>query len=167
MWHICNIVISTSCIRWTYSQQWNASQNLLAEALFLTTESTHFPCLAETISLDIWFKLHRLGYLLLIVYLYIYFFIKTEKLSGKYLQHFWKWHLLHIFQVLFAVTSFYYTVNLIIAYKKEGCNEFFNKFWNQVDLFTVLLSIVAMVLYLVLTFVLVQNMKLRVSVDYD
>ena len=67
--------------------------------------------------------------------------------------------LVTIAQTLFAVTSFYYTVNLLVAYKKEGASEFFKNSWNLVDLLTVLLSIVAIGLYLALTFVLVAGMK--------
>ena len=71
--------------------------------------------------------------------------------------------LVTIAQTLFAVTSFYYTVNLLVAYKKEGASEFFKNSWNLVDLLTVLLSIVAIGLYLALTFVLVAGMKNEVS----
>ena len=68
-----------------------------------------------------------------------------------------------ISQILFAVTTFYYTINLIMAYKKEGRVEFWNNKWNWADIMTVFLSILALGLYLLLKFSLVENMKNRVN----
>ena len=71
--------------------------------------------------------------------------------------------LVKISQILFAVTTFYYTINLIMAYKKEGREQFFNNKWNWADIFTILLSIFAIALYLVLTFFLVADLSLKVN----
>ena len=71
--------------------------------------------------------------------------------------------MVQISQVLFGVTTFYYTINLISAYKKEGSQAFWANKWNWADIMTVLLSIFASTLYLLLTFVLVADMKHRVS----
>ena len=71
--------------------------------------------------------------------------------------------MVQISQILFAVTTFYYTVNLILAYKKEGRTEFWNNKWNWADIMTVMLSIFALALYLLLKFVLVAKMQLRVN----
>merc|ERR1712020_23423 len=59
--------------------------------------------------------------------------------------------------------TFYYTVNLILAYKKEGRTEFWNNKWNWADIMTVMLSIFALALYLLLKFVLVAKMQRRIN----
>ena len=74
--------------------------------------------------------------------------------------------MVQISQVLFGVTTFYYTINLIAAYKKEGSQAFWGNKWNWADIATVLLSLFALTLYLLLTFVLVQNMKVKVSQNW-
>lgn len=51
-------------------------------------------------------------------------------------------------EILFVVCTFYYLVNVLVVLKAEGCSEFFKGTWNIVDLFTVLLSLVAIALYL-------------------
>ena len=71
--------------------------------------------------------------------------------------------IVQIAQMLFGVTTFYYTINLIMAYKKEGRNDFWANKWNWADIMTVLLSICALILYLLLKFVLVEEMNNRVS----
>ena len=70
--------------------------------------------------------------------------------------------MVQISQVLFGVTTFYYTINLIAAYKKEGSHQFWANKWNWADIATVLLSLFALTLFLLLTFVLVTDMKNRV-----
>ena len=70
--------------------------------------------------------------------------------------------MVQISQVLFGVTTFYYTINLIAAYKKEGSHQFWANKWNWADIATVLLSLFALTLFLLLTFVLVADMKIRV-----
>ena len=70
--------------------------------------------------------------------------------------------MVQISQVLFGVTTFYYTINLIAAYKKEGSHQFWANKWNWADIATVLLSLFALTLYLLLSFVLVADMKIRV-----
>ena len=70
--------------------------------------------------------------------------------------------MVQISQVLFGVTTFYYTINLIAAYKKEGSHQFWANKWNWADIATVLLSLFALILFLLLNFVLVADMKIRV-----
>ena len=71
--------------------------------------------------------------------------------------------MVQVAQILFGVTTFYYTINLIMAYKKEGRTAFWANKWNWADIMTVVLSIIALGLYLLLKFVLIEDMKIRVS----
>ena len=51
-------------------------------------------------------------------------------------------------EVLFVIATFYYTVNTFLVMKKEGCSKFFQSTWNQIDIITVILSIIAIALYI-------------------
>lgn len=51
-------------------------------------------------------------------------------------------------EILFVVATFYYLVNTIMQFKREGCSGFFSSTWNTLDFFTVIMSIVAIGLYL-------------------
>ncbi len=50
-------------------------------------------------------------------------------------------------EMLFAFSTFYYTVNVITLMKKQGLTTFFGDSWNLADLFTVLMSVLALILY--------------------
>ena len=50
-------------------------------------------------------------------------------------------------ETLFAVSTFYYTVSVLTKMKKEGVFEFFKNSWNIADVFTILLSLGALILY--------------------
>lgn len=52
-------------------------------------------------------------------------------------------------EVLFVVATFYYVVNVVVTLKREGCRAFCNSTWNIIDMFTVVLSLIALVLYVV------------------
>lgn len=52
-------------------------------------------------------------------------------------------------EILFVVASTYYLINLIMVFRQEGCSEFCQNTWNIVDLFTVVLSFLAIALYIV------------------
>ena len=60
-------------------------------------------------------------------------------------------------EILFAVSTFYYIVNLLAVLKKEGSKEFCANKWNLVDCGTVALSLLLLALYIVRLFV-VQSM---------
>ena len=55
--------------------------------------------------------------------------------------------LVRIAEVLFVASLFYYVINVITVMKKEGCRQFFNSSYNISDLVTVILSVIALVLY--------------------
>ena len=50
-------------------------------------------------------------------------------------------------ETLFAVSTFYYTVSVLTKMKKEGVFQFFKNSWNIADVFTILLSLAALLLY--------------------
>ena len=50
-------------------------------------------------------------------------------------------------ETLFAVSTFYYTVSVLTKMKKEGIFEFFKDSWNVSDVFTIFLSLTALILY--------------------
>ena len=62
-----------------------------------------------------------------------------------------------IAEILFAVATFYYLVNLLAVLKKEGRKEFCANGWNLADCFTVALSIVLLGLYILRLFVVSKN----------
>ena len=64
-----------------------------------------------------------------------------------------------IAEILFAVSTFYYFVNLLAVLKKEGRKEFCNNKWNLADCFTVALSIILLGLYILRLFVVSKNLK--------
>ena len=55
-------------------------------------------------------------------------------------------------EILFAVSTFYYMVNMIVVMKKEGVKEYFSNSWNLADIFTMFLSIIALILYVIRMF---------------
>ena len=67
--------------------------------------------------------------------------------------------IVNVAQVLFAVSTFYYAVHLLVVLKKEGFKEFWDNSWNKMDTLTVLLSIVAFSLYLVQIFIVDELTK--------
>ena len=65
-------------------------------------------------------------------------------------------------EFLFAVSTFYYIVNLISKLKREGIKEFFGSSWNLADLFTSIMSVVALILYGIRS-VVVRNLVKKIS----
>ena len=55
-------------------------------------------------------------------------------------------NIIFVCEIIFLVSVFYYLISLITTYKKEGAREFFGNSWNIVDIFTVALSLLAIVL---------------------
>jgi hypothetical protein len=50
-------------------------------------------------------------------------------------------------EILFVASIFYYVVNLMAIAKKDGCKAFWNDLTNVMDVLTVVLSIIAIGLY--------------------
>ena len=65
-------------------------------------------------------------------------------------------------ELLFSVSTFYYIVNLLQKIKIAGFREFLKDFWNASDLFTVMMSIIALILYGTRSIV-VRNVLKRIS----
>jgi len=65
-------------------------------------------------------------------------------------------------EILFVASIFYYVVNLLTVAKKDGCRAFWNDFTNVMDVLTVILSIVAICLYVAKTLV-TQTFTKRIS----
>ena len=62
-------------------------------------------------------------------------------------------------EVLFAVSTFYYIVNLLAVLKKDGSKEFCKNKWNLVDAGTCALSILLLGLYIVRLLVVLDMEK--------
>ena len=50
-------------------------------------------------------------------------------------------------EMLFAFSTFYYFVNVLAALKKQGLSQFCANSWNLSDVFTLTMSVAALVLY--------------------
>ena len=61
-------------------------------------------------------------------------------------------------ETLFAVSTFYYTVGVLATLKKEG-KAFFKNPWNLADVFTILLSVLALILYGIRSIVVRELLK--------
>ena len=61
-------------------------------------------------------------------------------------------------ETLFAVSTFYYTVSVLSTLKKEG-KAFFSNPWNLSDVFTILLSVLALILYGIRSIVVRELLK--------
>ena len=65
-------------------------------------------------------------------------------------------------EIAFILSTLYYIINSLSILKEEGAREFFKAAWNVVDVFTILLSLLAIGLYFLKTFV-VLNLTKKIS----
>ena len=62
-------------------------------------------------------------------------------------------------EVLFILSTFYYFLNTLSMLKSMGCSEFFRDSWNIVDIFTILLSMQAILLWGLKAWVVMEMTK--------
>ena len=65
-------------------------------------------------------------------------------------------------ETLFTVSTFYYLINVIATMKREGFKNFFKNSWNWADMFTLFMSVTALILYGVRSIV-VRNLIKKIS----
>ena len=70
-----------------------------------------------------------------------------------------KGYILWFCEVAFILSTLYYIVNSLAILKELGAKEFFQQAWNVADVFTICLSLVAIGLYVLKTWVVLKLLK--------
>ena len=78
------------------------------------------------------------------------------------METFWDFFI-YAADILFAVSTFYYLTNVLATMKKEGFSDFMKNSWNVLDVFTLILSGLALILYFVKTLV-VRDIQRRIEI---